>query len=60
MTLRGDSSDADDFFVASDVIPFRSLEEKAHIKVKNRRMRYLELHPDYFSSSLELAGPQHY
>lgn len=26
------------------------------IQVKNRRKRYLELHPDYFSPELELAG----
>jgi hypothetical protein len=27
------------------------------VKVKNRRKRYLDLHPEYFSSELELAGP---
>lgn len=26
-------------------------------KVKNRRKRYLDLHPEYFSADLELAGP---
>jgi len=26
------------------------------IRVKNRRKRYLDTHPDYFSASLELAG----
>ena len=26
------------------------------IRVKNRRKRYLDLHPDYFGSQLELAG----
>lgn len=34
----------------------RSLEAVARIKVKNRRIRYLNTHPGYFSSSLELAG----
>ncbi|EFW16310.1 hypothetical protein D8B26_006010 [Coccidioides posadasii str. Silveira] len=29
----------------------------ASIQVKNRRKRYLELHPEYFSSGLELADP---
>jgi hypothetical protein len=28
-----------------------------HIRVKNRRKRYLDTHPDYFNSSLELADP---
>ncbi|WEW55932.1 hypothetical protein PRK78_001367 [Emydomyces testavorans] len=28
----------------------------ATIQIKNRRKRYLELHPEYFSSALELAG----
>lgn len=27
------------------------------IKVKNRRKRYLDLHPEYFTADLELAGP---
>jgi hypothetical protein len=27
------------------------------IRTKNRRLRYLELHPEYFNSSLELADP---
>jgi hypothetical protein len=26
------------------------------IKTKNRRKRYLDLHPEYFGSDLELAG----
>ena len=34
----------------------RSPEDLARIRVKNRRKRYLDLHPDYFSASLELAG----
>ena len=29
----------------------------ASIQVKNRRKRYLDTHPEYFSSGLELAGP---
>lgn len=35
----------------------RSPSSKARIRVKNRRKRYLETHPEYFlSPSLELAG----
>ncbi|MCJ1248757.1 hypothetical protein MMC30_005976 [Trapelia coarctata] len=30
------------------------------IRTKNRRKRYLDLHPEYFSSSLELADPLAY
>lgn len=26
-------------------------------RVKNRRKRYLDMHPEYFSADLELAGP---
>ncbi|KAI2008216.1 hypothetical protein LOY97_004412 [Ophidiomyces ophidiicola] len=29
----------------------------ASIQIKNRRKRYLETHPDYFSAGLELADP---
>jgi hypothetical protein len=28
----------------------------SRIRVKNRRKRYLDLHPDYFGPQLELAG----
>ena len=28
------------------------------IRVKNRRKRYLDLHPEYFGPQLELAGVQ--
>jgi hypothetical protein len=32
----------------------------SRIRVKNRRKRYLDLHPEYFcSADLELAGPPH-
>lgn len=32
----------------------------SRIRVKNRRKRYLDLHPEYFTSAnLELAGPPH-
>lgn len=27
------------------------------MQVKNRRKRYLDAHPEYFSADLELAGP---
>jgi hypothetical protein len=29
----------------------------AATRIKNRRKRYLDLHPEYFSADLELAGP---
>lgn len=28
------------------------------VRVKNRRKRYLDTHPEYFSPALELAGPR--
>ncbi|CEJ60234.1 hypothetical protein PMG11_08816 [Penicillium brasilianum] len=31
--------------------------QHASIKVKNRRKRYLDLHPEYFTADLELADP---
>lgn len=37
--------------------PSRSPSSEARIIIKNRRKRYLDTHPEYFSSpSLELAG----
>jgi hypothetical protein len=27
------------------------------VVIKNRRKRYLDLHPEYYSAELELAGP---
>ena len=36
----------------------RSPATLERIRTKNRRKRYLDLHPEYFSSSLELAGLQ--
>ena len=37
--------------------PSRSRSQDARVLVKNRRKRYLDTHPEYFSSpSLELAG----
>ena len=38
--------------------PSRSPAALARVRVKNRRKRYLDIHPEYFlSPSLELAGP---
>lgn len=34
----------------------RSAAEIERIKIKNRRKRYLDLHPEYFGPDLELAG----
>lgn len=31
--------------------------QPSYIQIKNRRKRYLDLHPEYFSAELELAGP---
>ena len=40
--------------------PARSQSPDARITIKNRRKRYLDIHPEYFSSpSLELAGVPH-
>lgn len=33
-----------------------STEVPDRIRIKNRRMKYLELHPEYFGPQLELAG----
>ena len=33
------------------------LRPPASLKVKNRRKRYLDKHPEYFSADLEMAGP---
>ncbi|KAA6413757.1 MAG: hypothetical protein FRX48_02118 [Lasallia pustulata] len=38
----------------------RSSDALARIRVKNRRKRYLDTHPEYFSSNLELADPLAY
>jgi hypothetical protein len=38
-------------FTIKDVPPQKD------VTVKNRRKRYLDLHPEYFSAELELAGP---
>lgn len=32
-------------------------EKHPSVQVKNRRKRYLDQHPEYFSAELELAGP---
>ncbi|KAF6225554.1 hypothetical protein HO133_009554 [Letharia lupina] len=41
--------------------PSRSPSSKARITIKNRRKRYLDTHPEYFSSpTLELADPLAY
>lgn len=34
----------------------KSTQPSAETRVKNRRKRYLDLHPEYFSADLELAG----
>jgi hypothetical protein len=33
------------------------VQPPASLKTKNRRKRYLDCHPEYFSADLELAGP---
>lgn len=32
-------------------------EKQRSVQIKNRRKRYLDQHPEYFSAELELAGP---
>jgi hypothetical protein len=34
----------------------RALPVPDSIRIKNRRKRYLDMHPEYFGSDLELAG----
>jgi hypothetical protein len=34
-----------------------SVQPSPAMRVKNRRKRYLDIHPEYFSADLELAGP---
>lgn len=34
----------------------KSTQLSAETRVKNRRKRYLDMHPEYFSADLELAG----
>jgi hypothetical protein len=34
----------------------RDVPMSESIRVKNRRKRYLDMHPEYFGSDLELAG----
>lgn len=34
----------------------RSSQPSVEVRVKNRRKRYLDMHPEYFSADLELAG----
>lgn len=41
----------------SDASPTAASAIPDSTRVKNRRKRYLDLHPEYFSSSLELADP---
>ena len=36
--------------------PPKTPEMLKRIRITNRRKRYLDTHPEYFSSSLELAG----
>lgn len=48
MDLTGD--------VQEDSAERKSAQPSAETRVKNRRKRYLDLHPEYFSADLELAG----
>lgn len=57
--LEDDHEQEDTLRAATDVSkwPSRSRSQDARVLVKNRRKRYLDTHPEYFSSpSLELAG----
>ena len=42
---------------SAEVTNTRQATPPSPTRVKNRRKRYLDLHPDYFSPSLELADP---
>jgi hypothetical protein len=39
-----------------DAAAARGLPLPESIRIKNRRKRYLDMHPEYFGSDLELAG----
>ena len=43
--------------VDMDVPAEENRTESVSVIVKNRRKRYLDTHPGYFSAELELAGP---
>jgi hypothetical protein len=43
---------------ATESPPAATSVELDRIKIKNRRKRYLDLHPEYFGPQLELAGVQ--
>lgn len=52
-----DSTNADDVFARAQMRE-QQKEKASRLLAKNRRKRYLELHPEYFDdSSLELADP---
>jgi hypothetical protein len=42
---------------AEEAEPLSVPETPERIRIKNRRKRYLDTHPDYFNSTLELADP---
>lgn len=45
--------------MASDTVSTQDVTQPDRVRVKNRRMRYLALHPEYFEEShLEIAGRQ--
>ena len=52
----GVAPDADSSQMESDPVK-RTQSPSAATKIKNRRKRYLDMHPEYFSADLELAGP---
>jgi hypothetical protein len=45
-------------FKSSSPETSRDNTHQLSIHTKNRRKRYLDLHPEYFSAELELAGPR--
>ena len=40
-----------------DAVPTSNKQLSVETRVKNRRKRYLDMHAEYFSADLELAGP---
>lgn len=53
--LQHDMADVDEKHVPRSAVD-GSLPVPESIRIKNRRKRYLDLHPEYFGSDLELAG----
>lgn len=57
MNLEASGSSARDA-VSESMSTSPPLRPPASVQMKNRRKRYLDQHPEYFSADLEMAGPR--